>query len=213
MIPTVEAFAHTTDYAYSKENIISYEKEVLRILNWKVNYQSMAFWANLVTKKWDDFSQNFIEKYSYDLTLYFKVNFKLPKFRSENKEEYLLFRYYFQIIDLITLDLNYLQFGDKSLCLTVMYLLLGLYLKIFDLTAVIKSFSSFNYMNEHLCEFNKVYNKFLNYYIGCEFDEISETISFASTFFCLNINYKLPIIQYDESEEVYKVVIIYIINF
>jgi len=169
----------------------------LRILKWRINYPNLAFWSNLITFKWDTFASEFQTKFSYDFPDSFKSNLILPKFRSYSEEDYLLFRNFFQIIDIISLDYESLQYSQKLIVAAAIYILLGLYLRCFSISTVIHEFT----VNIHSCsnyfELNKIFNRFAENFLQIELNNLGQHILYVSFFFNMKFEYNGPVRNFD----------------
>ena len=75
-IPTMETFALSTAHAFTKDDIIKAEQEVLISLNWKICFPTLAFWGNYITYKWDEFVYEYTANNHSN-----NSNFNLPTFR------------------------------------------------------------------------------------------------------------------------------------
>jgi hypothetical protein len=186
----------STANAYCPKEIINYERSVLIALKWKVNYPTLAFWTNYVSNRWDDYIELFSTHFAYDIDY---KSIKLPQFRGKSNENYIFFRNVFQLVDLVSLDIDFLQYCDKFLVLAIIYLFLGVYLRFFSINDVINEFSRDLHCYTNFYELNVIFNRFLNNYIVCEFDEIVEHIYYVSQFFIIDLNYT-PVVPFQESE-------------
>ena len=203
----MRVFSHTTDCAYNTNEIIYNEKIVLKIFKWRILYPSMAYWSNYITFKWDKFVQEFNEKHSYDLDPLFK-KIKLPKFRSKTDEEYYFFRNFYQIIDAITLDIEYLNYSEKILTAATIYLLLGIYLNCFNISNIVKEFWKDESIFSNYYELNIIFNKFVETYLECRLDIIIPHSMYVCFFFNLKFDYDPPKINTEEAENSIIVLII-----
>jgi hypothetical protein len=204
-LPNLECFSRFTDLAYNKKQIIKYEQYVLEILNYRIIYPNLGFWANYTLLKWDEFTDFFLKKYTFDLPLYFKHGLKLPKFRENTDEEYFLFRNFFQIIDLITLDFEFMKFSDKLLSISIIYILVGLMLKIFTLSEVLKEYTNGSQFFSKFIELNDIFNKFINSYFATGLDDLIDHLIYVCQFFNIQFDYSLPI---NQNESIDQMVII-----
>jgi hypothetical protein len=173
---------------------------VLNILKWRINYPTIAFWSNYLTSKWDKFVVDFPTKHSYDLNASFK-RIKLPKFRAKTDEEYYFFRNFFQIIDAMSLDVEYLQYSEKILAAATIYLLLGLYLKCFTISQIVKDYWKDPSIYSSFGELNLIFNRFVTTYLNCGLDVVIEHANYVGFFFNLKFDYTGPIISKDEDGE------------
>ena len=172
---------------------------MLTILNWRIHYPNLAFWSNYISLKRDEFSIDFNQKYAHDLGP--TSPFKLPRFRSNTHEEYLLFRNFFQIIDLLALDYNSLQYSEKLLSAAAIYLLMGLFLKFFDIGKIVKEFTTDASAYGAYHDLNMIFNRFLLNYLNCEFDDLGDHIVYVSFFFYLKVDYAPPVLPKEEDNE------------
>lgn len=162
---------------------------MLKSLAWQINFPTMATWTNCVSLMWDEFASTFQQKFNHDLT---NKNIRLPQFRSNTNEEYYFFRNYYQVIDFIVLDLGHLQYCDKFLVISTLYLLFGLFLKHFSVIEVIKDFTVNSGHYSTFYELNIIFNRFLNKYIGVELENLIDHIQYTSFFFNLKFDYNPP---------------------
>jgi hypothetical protein len=162
---------------------------VLKVLNWKIQYPNMAFWANYVSKKWDDFSLLFNSRERFQIGV--SGNLNLPGFRIIHELDYDYFRFYFQIIDVMSLDFESLRYPEHILCASVIYLLTGLRLKNFDLRTVTSVISKDPSVISDFYDLMIIFERFLEY-LNCKFDDLVNHVSYVATFFSLPINNALP---------------------
>jgi hypothetical protein len=188
----------STANAYGPKEIISYERVVLKTLKWKINYPTLAFWGNYVTHRWDDYAGLFVTHFAYDID---SSSLKLPTFRGRNNENYVFFRNVFQVLDSITMDIEYLNFSDKFLVLAVIYLFLGVYLRFYSIDDIVNEFTRDLHCYTNFYELNIIFNRFLNNYIVCEFDEIVEHIFYVSQFFVIEFDYTPVMPAHEEPED------------
>ncbi len=157
----------------------------------------MAFWSNLVTFKWDQFAKENNASPSKE----FRTQMKLPLFREKSNEEYHLFRNFFQIVDILTLDYESLQYSEKLICASIVYCLVGLFLKFFDISSILQEFSHDPSTFASFYELNMIFNRFLNKHLSCGFDDIIEHVMWVSWFFNMKFEYSTPIIKPEEDSE------------
>lgn len=160
----------------------------------------MAFWGNYLLNKWDEFSTNYRSRHTYDMTNHLR-NILLPKFRSETNEEYVLIRTFYQLIDIIVLDYESLMNREKLICITLIYLLIGLFKNIFNRNEVAGSFPFGGFDFSNYSEYNFIFAKFLSNYVGIEYEEFIELIPYVSLFFKLRFDYSPPRVIVEENSE------------
>ena len=96
---------------------------------------------------------------------------KLPISRNRTIEEYRFFRDLFQILDLISLDIESLNYSEKILITCVIYLNLGVYLKQFTQNDILNEFTKDISAYTNYNDLNIIYNRFLNNFLEIELDE------------------------------------------
>jgi hypothetical protein len=138
----------------------------------------MANWSNLITLKWDTF-MNDIDKFIFDLA-FSQTQFSKPYFRKNNASSYNLIRAFFQYLDIIVLDYSYLEYTEKLLGLSLLYILMSNIMGNLD----------FRILKERLCftnedinkniEFNVLFERFLYYYWELRLESLLEHIFFVS---------------------------------
>ncbi len=179
--------------------IIEYERNILTTLCWKIQYPNISFWSNYITSKWDEYANSFSEEFAYDLNW---QNKKLPIFRKHTNEEYHLFRSMFQVLDLMTLDLELLNYSERLIVPSVMYLILGVFLKYFSHNDIIMEFSKDINAYTNYYELNIIFNRFLNCFLEIELDDIVEHIYFVSSYFYIEFDYTTVSISQEEESEI-----------
>lgn len=154
-IPSLQKFSEFTGEAYTIQEFIEYEKKILKLLDWKLNYINIFQWSNIILYKWNIF----IEKY-----------FPLFNIHSDNNK---LYKLYFYILDSIVLDYSYRFYNMKHLCSAIIYLLFGYKLESINLT--ILDFSK-------LKNYENFFNKFIEINKSLSLDNFRECIPYVLLF-------------------------------
>ena len=89
-IPGIKKYTEFTGDSYSVQEIKDYEKKILGLLKWKLNFADIFQWSNSILYKWNIF----INEYS-------------PLFKMNEKDTNKLYLIYYFIIDSIVLDYYY----------------------------------------------------------------------------------------------------------
>jgi hypothetical protein len=134
----------------------------------------------------------FHSKHSYDFSNYNRNNIKLPRFRADSEEEYYLIRNFFQIIDLISIDYEHLQYSEKLLVASAIYILLGLYLRFFSISQVVSEFTKNINAYSNYYELNSIFNRFTCNFLEIELNHLSQHILYVSFFFNMKFEYESP---------------------
>jgi hypothetical protein len=168
------------------------------ILKWQINFPNFAFWSNLITQKWDIFASEFHTKHSFDFSQGFRNNLKLPKFRGESEEDYFLFRNFFQLVDLISIDYESLQYSQKLIVASVIYILIGLYFRCFSINEVVNEFTRNLHATSNYFELNQIYNRFMSCFLNVQLNMLGEHILYVSFFFHMKFQYNGPCMNLDK---------------
>lgn len=189
MLPC-SVFSESTANAFTKEQILNFEKQILETLNWNIELGSFASWSNDVTHQWDYFMDN-LNIYISDLP-YSQMNFNKPRFRSKNATSYNKFRAFFYYIDLLTLDSNYLEYSEKLLTLALLYIFMSNILGNLDFSKLkIKHHFSEEDISNNF-DFNILFGRFTDAYYYIDIELLKEHIIYISFFIDSNFNIKPP---------------------
>ena len=109
--PRVADFAKSTDNGYNANQIVKMEKIILRELGWRTTPPTYAMWANWYMNQWDIYISTNESAFTHHII---KANSELT-FKSSNEISYARFREVMQIIDLIVLDYNWLQYKPRGI--------------------------------------------------------------------------------------------------
>lgn len=194
----------STGKSYTTQQLIEFERNVLKTLKWKIQFPNMSFWCNYITVRWDEYAKMFSEEYAYDINW---QNKKLPIHRNQTNQEYHMFRNLYQILDIISLDIEILKYSQKLIVVSVMYLNIGMLLKYFSQEDIITNFSKNINTFSNYYELNVIFNRFLNYFLEIELEDIIEHILYVSLFFNLQFDYSTVDLSPDEENQ-----IVFIIN-
>lgn len=128
------------------------------------------------------------------------------KFKQPNEESYLLYREFLQILDCSMLDIQTLQYKNRTLVASLIYLIMGKKMKRFGLNNIISEFPySSSYLLNPESEFNNLFSGYLNYCFGFELVELLPSIQYLATYFGLNIVNNLPTVAKLNKEYVLEV--------
>ena len=163
LIPCVQNFAQSTQYAYISKQILECEVAILNGLRWKIQFLTLSFWGNYVISKWDDFS---------------KRNKSLPLIRKNKK----LYFDFFSVIDTISLDYFHIYKDMKIIAVSVLYLIIGMKMNFFTLSDIKKFEKKESYTDNYL-SYNLFIDQFFVEYLGIELNQCNEHIGYVSMFF------------------------------
>ena len=175
-IPNVHFFALACANAYTIGEILSFERVILNELNWKIQFPNLSDWANYIMTKWDNFVLD---------------NINLPKFRKDKKYGNQLFINFFLILDVISLDYYSLFIQEKGICVSLVFLLIGISMDYFSFNDVSNLFNNCNNVSKVV-----VFRQFFDSIFESEFkinkNEVSYYINYVCMFFKMNFQYEKP---------------------
>jgi hypothetical protein len=170
--------------------IIQMEQDLYRALNFRVIPPTLNNYANLFMVQWDAFTEK--SQYARDHTLLRKadpVKFLVPCERS-----YKLFRSLLQLLDAASLEVQTLQYKQKALIASFIYLVIGKELGQFDEQSILEEFPRTSlYLFNRKNAFNDLYAFFLSEFFGIDIFGLLPTIQFAATFFGVKLAMNLPV--------------------
>lgn len=182
---SIDTFAKATADFYTVQTIKQFELTFLKELNWKVNLPHLGKWSNFIIQKWDEFSNE-------------RSKIGLPLFRDNSN--YLLFKNYFSIIDVISLDYYHIFINESLICNSLLFLLVGHTIGCFDMNDILNCFEKENF-NNNFYAFLQIFNQFLQLNFKLTFDKITETIKYVCMFFNMTFDYKEPEYKGNSKEE------------
>ena len=155
-IPSLKKFSEFTGETYSVQEIKVYEKKILGLLNWKINFVDILQWSNLILYKWNIY----INEYS-------------PLFKMNENDTNRLYIAYYYILDSIVLDYYYRFHNMKYICTSIVYLLFGYILEFIDDTFL--DLSKLKY-------YDNFFNKFIEKNKFLSLDNFRDSISYVCQF-------------------------------
>ena len=103
-------------------------------LQWLLNPTTINAWANFYMMKWDTYLQeNPLSLSLIDSSSSQNSQKRFPRFQSDNHDDYLMFRYVMQVLDLMTLDIDHYQYEFRHLAVSAIVMVLGLTFQVFSL--------------------------------------------------------------------------------
>ena len=176
--PPVEFFAQSTKFTYISRDILECEKTILKTLNWKIHALTLNFWSNYLIYKWDTFISLQQQQQQRNNSI---ITFKAKP---------IMYIQFFGVIDVISMDYYNIFKDQKIICGCVLYLLIGLYMKVFTLCDVSSKFSNNDNNNNYneidsdsFVNYNMFMTSFLTKEYGVELNSINEYIYYVSEFF------------------------------
>ena len=175
-IPDLSYFVLACNNSYSKTEIINQETIILKALNWKIQYINLCDLGNLLTFEWDSIIYN-VNKGLNDIE-------KFPKFRNDPEYKSLLLDHLFQILDFISLDYFYNFINEKYICISVIYIIVGIAKKVFLLKDALECFNNIHNF-EKVRNYQRFFYNFSNQYFKININEISDIFKYVCLFSCI----------------------------
>ena len=160
---------------YSKSEILNYEVVVLKTLKWKIQYINLCDLANILISKWDSII--------IDVNKNFNEGDKFPVFLKDPKYNNLLFNHYFQILDYISLDYFYNFLHEKYICVSVMFIIIGVAKKVFTYEETFQFFNNINPQNTEIYRgYQRFFFNFVKQYFKINMVEILDVLKYVCLF-------------------------------
>jgi hypothetical protein len=172
-LPELSYFTFACNNLYSKTEIINQEIIILKALKWKIQYINLCDIGNLLTVEWDSIMNN-VNKDLNDSD-------KFPKFRNDPEYKNILMDHYFQILDFISLDYFYNFINEKYVCISVIYIIVGVAKKVFLYKDALECFSNIqNY--EKVRNYQRFFFNFSKQYFKTNINEIADILKYVCLF-------------------------------
>ena len=160
---------------YSKSEILNYEVVVLKTLKWKIQYINLCDLANILISKWDSII--------IDVNNNFNEGDRFPVFLEDPKYNNLLFNHYFQILDYISLDYFYNFLHEKYICVSVMFIIIGVAKKVFTYEDAFQFFNNINPQNTEIYRgYQRFFFNFVKQYFKINMVEILDVLKYVCLF-------------------------------
>ena len=160
---------------YSKSEILNYEVVVLKTLKWKIQYINLCDLANILISKWDSII--------IDVNKNFNEGDKFPFFLNDPKYKNLLFNHFFQILDYISLDYFYNFLHEKYICVSVMFIIIGVAKKVFTYEETFQFFNNINPQNTEIYRgYQRFFFNFVKQYFKINMVEILDVLKYVCLF-------------------------------
>jgi hypothetical protein len=160
---------------YSKSEILNYEVVVLKTLKWKIQYINLCDLANILISKWDSII--------IDVNNNFNEGDRFPVFLKDPKYNNLLFNHYFQILDYISLDYFYNFLHEKYICVSVMFIIIGVAKKVFTYEDAFQFFNNINPQNTEIYRgYQRFFFNFVKQYFKINMVEILDVLKYVCLF-------------------------------
>ncbi len=198
IIPQLSIFTMVCENYYSKSEIINQELTILKTLKWKIQYTNLSDLGNMLTVKWDSII-NSLNKDTNNKD-------KFPVFRNDPIYKNLLLDHFFQFLDYISLDYFFNFLHEKYICVSVIYIIIGVAKKVFSYENAFEFFNNINPQNnENFRIFQHFFFNFSKKYYKISMIEILDVLKYVCLFSvikfettCENINNELT---YEEKNQ------------
>lgn len=203
LLPKVENMVLAANNTYSASQIIKMETSLYFALKFKVTPPTLNMWANWYSSQWD----NFINDSQYAQSNVLVNSVKTPiRFKLPTQQSYTLYRYLMQLLDATILEVQTLQYKQRALVLSVMYVLIGREFKQFTTDMIVNEFpNSSQYLLDNSFAYNNLFGHFVRECFGIELLNLLPTIQYASSFFSIDFDISLPIAAKIDKENVLQV--------
>ena len=206
LLPKVENMVLAANNTYTAAQIIKMENTLYFTLSFRITPPTLNTWANWFVSQWDLFVDE--AEYAQNNPLFecspYPIKFKLP-----TQQSYTLYRNLMQVLDASILEIQTLQYRQRALILSIMYVLIGREIGIFNTKMIVNDFiDSSQYLLDNSNEFNNLFGRFVLDCFGVQLPNLLPTIQYVSSFFSLDFDISLPIAAKIDKENVLQVTLL-----
>lgn len=167
-------------------------------MKWELNPPTVAMWANKIMQQWD----LFLEESDYGR------NHPLAKqeifFKKVSKKSLCFFLQVMQVLDCCTIEVQSLQYKQKPLVCSVIYLVLKKEIEGVTIKKIVEEYPrSSNYLLDDSNPLNDLFRAFVEYTFGFLLFDLLPTIQYCSTFFALRMDYETHEMDNEEAKSVW----------
>jgi len=189
--PKVIDFARSTDNGYNTTQIINCEIKMSKALKWKLTPTTIYNWGGHFMNEWDSFVEE--SKLFIESKLINNPNGEIICFKQANEQSYTKFREFSQIMDLLVLNIETLQYPNRTLVAGIIYILAGRAFKEFDTDQIINEIScDSKFLYRDITGFNQIYSEFVKKSFSYDITEIVPAIQYVAPYFQVKFCYELP---------------------
>ena len=142
-------------------------------------------------QKWDQFLQQTLLSKTSNVIKQFNKSHIF--FKQANEESYNLYREVIQIMDLLLLDIETLQYNQRAIVASAIYLMTGKHYHQFELSTIVHEFSqSSTFLSTEFQEFNDVFSVYLKGCFGFELEDLYASVQYVAPYFAVKISYEMP---------------------
>ena len=193
-IPTLPYFTKVCDNLYTKSDIRNQEIMILKSLNWRIQYTTLCDLGNLLTYNWDNIIIN--------LNKNFNAQDKYPLFRNDPIYKYLLLDHFFQILDYISLDYLFNFVNEKYICVSVIYIIIGVAKNIFSYKDAFELFNNITPINnKKVKNYQNFFFNFCQEYFKISMIEILDSLKYVCLFSAIKFESPMEYLDNNVTEE------------
>jgi len=179
-------FRKACDDGYSLIEIQNMEVSIMQNLKWLLYPITLQTWTDIFLTQWDLYIESCDQN---DLGF---VEGERIYFRKSDEQSYVHYRDFTQIIDVVMLDYETLQYKQRVMVASLLFLLLGDYYKIFTKKEIVQEFGNTSKVLFNFPQYTFLFSEFLENYLGFTLYEMLPTIQYLSQFFDVEFLYELP---------------------
>ena len=179
-------FRKACDDGYSLIEIQNMEVSIMQNLKWLLYPITLQTWTDIFLTQWDLYIESCDQN---DLGF---VEGERIYFRKSDEQSYVHYRDFTQIIDVVMLDYETLQYKQRVMVASLLFLLLGDYYKIFTKKEIVQEFGNTSKVLFNFPQYTFLFSEFLENYLGFTLYEMLPTIQYLIQFFDVEFLYELP---------------------
>ncbi len=155
-------------------------------------------WTSWYIGQWDTYIQ--CNESARNNELVRRVSDPMVLFKQPNQKSYARYRELCQLIDLAALDVSTLQYSQRALIASAMYVLLAFHFGQATKEDIIERFAKSSGFVTAQCPFNELFSQYLRSNFGYELPELLPTIQYISPFMALPFSYAVPNLRKQPNE-------------
>jgi hypothetical protein len=165
-IPRLADITKCAADCYTVKQIEDMELSITTTLTWHLTPPTIFFWANLYAGYWDEFSKEgaLLE----------------VKFKEISKDSYRRYRLLMQIIDSFSMEIKHLQYNQRVLAASTIYVVL--LLEQYSIQDILQLFTKGSKLILESNSFNKDFQSFSKTFLNFSIEELLPGIQYAATF-------------------------------
>ena len=165
-VPRLADAAKCAADCYTVDQLETMEIEIINTLAWRLAPTTTFFWTNLYATQWDEFSKD--------------TECANMKFKEMSEDSYKRYRLLMQIVDLMSMEVEHLQYNQRILAGSSIYIVLSMYQ--YTVEEILKIFTKGSKFIFEPNIFNKAFECFAKTFLEFSLEELLPGVQYLATF-------------------------------